>query len=327
MWGTGDGFYLTDARLHEGSFALFYGVATDLIERMRSHHNLELRVALLIGNCGRIKVDRRKNGVRFLAGTGLNDAERIVSFAAPGQVVFTDEYCRSWDENATPITFYPDLEQPGYRIFAKHFVPMVVRFNSVIESDRVATVRKVASELDRELGFVGKTVMEKFFSEASFQNLAFGASLLKVRAGRHDKKHLIQISRRSWARGGVSPFPDVPSMSVDPPVGLGIAFSTGSLVAVSNLPDPYSDPSGYDEALLREFRVEGSKFRNANWCPRSIFATPLTLFESDQGPSGVLCLDLSDPLQGWSQAESVNVLEFLANLVKNRLSLLSILID
>lgn len=322
MWGTGDGFYVADWEVHETTYDHLYAFARRLIDRMKTEHEVGLRVAL---HCGHSDwVQDLPGGRREVAGTALNDTARIVGFAAGGQVVLSEDYFRALEKHGGGDTLQPN-PAPGdfpFSIYVKHAMPMSVRFDSDKPSHRMRHLRKVSELIVDELNQIARRYSHSLSSPSEPSPQVRVSIFRPARDAQGEISRLVATQYRCCPTDRELERPSNSRFGIAPPVGLGAAYTSAEPRYVVYLPDPDQDFDAYCQRLHDEWNIEKSSIERWQRKPRSMFAIPLMLSSDDKLPSGVVCVDIMSPLQGRTDHQVAGLAQKMHALVMGRLALL-----
>ena len=326
MWGTGDGFYLVDWESRQDACGALFHLAEDIMSVMGQMYKDGIRVALHFGLSG--LVESLPDGRRDAAGSGLNEAQRMLSLAAPNQIILSEPFFLHWppymrdaDLVKSGKTIHPAPDDPPTEVYVKHWKPLQVRFDSEEElSDRMVTMATIMKMLQAELAEIA------LYAELQIREKDPGlrptprVSIFRVSRDAQGMRFLRPTRLRWCSDEGVSRRAGYSKYAIDGKTnGLGRAFVECTPLVVWGLPAP--EDESYIRKVAKAWDLDEKVVERWGRKPRSIFAIPLR-YHPAAHPMGVVCIDFDEPLSNWNAEDLEEAGREMEERISHRLPLL-----
>jgi hypothetical protein len=336
--GTGDGLYLV-CRLCDSQEAMAMYNFTQVIKDKFSLAGLPVRYALHAGSVQTIQrmiyfrkgdskktrgfverekgnVDKEEERVKHIAGHGLNEAARIVSYAAKDQLVMSEQFLHVF--NTLPLEIrkhlHPPHHQNPHRSFSKHSLPVEIRFDSRDASPRIKTKILIRNRLvagitelrDEVANFLeSHTISDTHFRISIFQRI------------RQVDEEFLECSEFRFSSDGneVATSPTCyhfrTENSMKPVEGLALALAEHKAKYIKDLPDYTQHPLRYFKKLKSTWNVEKKFISQWTIYARAFIVIPIMLGDGDDSPEGVVCIDFMDSLSAVEIGDFEDVIDNL----------------
>ncbi|MCC6415546.1 MAG: hypothetical protein IT582_06530 [Opitutaceae bacterium] len=317
---TGDGLVLT---CPTGRHREFVDVAGALIKHM---HSARPRVGLRIGlHLGPFSQPRLA-GVNDLQaiGTGINQCARLCPLGDDGDIALSEEFVKGWyneEQDKISRSLAPPLEEPAIEVFIKHSETMLVRFHRskltkgrppprrIQDYDRA---RSLLLDLLRDMEQVVEGALRNASTRIKKHQLDIRVSLFAEQF--RQRRLQLRATDLRYQRSGTTVMPGDTVYPIDHggrgPVGRAFASPQKGCQVINNLPTP-AKVDAYVAAMGRQTGLEADIVRQFQRKAQTFIAIPFGL---DPGKaSGVICIDIMDPLTEFPIEELKSFAKELSN--------------
>jgi hypothetical protein len=297
-WGTGDGLYIVVKHSDEQLQLDLVEFARKLIEKTKS--KFELRCALHIGVAHPIPL--KENRVEF-SGTGLNEAARIVSFAKEGQIVYSDEFTKPFEnalsKNAREfaLSLVPSTLEPAFTVSVKHAVKMSVRWSSEHVSSKMVDVLLATKHIEIELDYLLRLMCSKTKIKYSSSRPARMSIFIPAR------NENLEIKFFEPTRFRVVFPPSKKSMSqslyeLTNKSAFGEAWIKKWPAIIHQLPDYSKSPTDYVKRVSKFLNISPVSVEAWKFKQRAFVLAPVFPFGAkSERPIALLCFDTGDAME------------------------------
>lgn len=309
MWGTGNGFYLVPKETTNPTKLQLCSFAETIIAACKEN-DIGLRVALHAESVYDVKVIKRKPTTE-LAGPGLNDAARMVSYADTGQIIFSEQFLKSLFESRDkdPIDLTERKIRPpkgalAQAIEVKHGFVLHVRFSSSSDSGKMKETNYVIQAILEELEELHQEFHEVLQGhKAKPRILDSRISIFRPYTDNQRSYRLRSTRYRLPSKIGAQENGNRSSRSTywvlndSDSQGLARAFQRQEPVYCVNLPDPVSENEKYLNRLQTDLGIPQDTSKEWQRKSRAFFWIPIFAFGvENEVPIAILCIDTIQPL-------------------------------